>query len=90
MLANLKMALAARGIRQIELARELDISADLLSRIVRGWTVPNATLRARIADFLATEAAWLFEKEVTIPAKTSRRRSVARECPTNGAGPRRV
>jgi transcriptional regulator with XRE-family HTH domain len=69
MLPNLKTALAVRDVRQIELARELNISPDLLSRIVRGWTAPSAALRVSIADFLDTDEGWLFEQDVQIPVR---------------------
>jgi transcriptional regulator with XRE-family HTH domain len=68
MLPNLKMALAARGIRQIELAQKLDIPSDLFSRIVRGWTQPTVELRERIAEALQADESWLFSSEAVIPA----------------------
>jgi transcriptional regulator with XRE-family HTH domain len=59
MLANLKTAIAARGLRQIELAQKLHISSDFLSRVVRGWTKPSADLRVRIAEVLQADETWL-------------------------------
>lgn len=73
MLPNLKMVLAARGMRQIELAQKLDIPSDLLSRIVRGWTKPNAELREQIAETLQADEVWLFSNEIVIPAPRVRR-----------------
>ena len=72
MLPNLKTALAVRDVRQIELAREINISAELLSRIVRGWTTPSSALRARIADFLDADEGWLFARDVAIPVRANR------------------
>lgn len=67
MLANLKTAIAARGLRQIELAHKLAIPSDFLSRIVRGWTKPSAELRVRIAEVLQADEGWLFSANVVIP-----------------------
>ena len=72
MLANLKTAIAARGLRQIELAQKLNIPSDFLSRIVRGWTKPSAELRVRIAEVLQADESWLFSANVVIPAPSVR------------------
>ena len=77
MLPNLKMTIAARGFCQIELARKLDISSDLLSRIVRGWTVPTGDLRHKIADALEADENWLFSRNIRIPRRrTGQRRAI--------------
>ena len=68
MLPNLKMALAVRGMRQIELAQKLGVASDLLSRIVRGWSEPSVELRVRIAEVLQADEGWLFSANVVIPA----------------------
>jgi transcriptional regulator with XRE-family HTH domain len=73
MLLNLKVTIAARGFRQIEFARKLDISSDLLSRIVRGWTKPSTELRERIAETLQADEGWLFSAAIVIPAPKQRR-----------------
>lgn len=67
MLPNLKTTLAVRGIRQIELAQQLGISSDLLSRIVRGWTKPGGSLRTRISEALNADESWLFSTVAEIP-----------------------
>jgi transcriptional regulator with XRE-family HTH domain len=69
MLLNLKVTIAARGFRQIEFARKQDISSDLLSRIVRGWTVPSGALRRQIAKALNADENWLFSSDVQIPPR---------------------
>jgi transcriptional regulator with XRE-family HTH domain len=68
MLANLKTAIAARGLRQIELAQKLQIPSDFLSRIIRSWAKPNAELRVKIAEVLQADEGWLFSANVVIPA----------------------
>ena len=69
MLLNLKVTIAARGFRQIEFARKQNISSDLLSRIVRGWTVPTGTLRRQIAKALNADEHWLFSSDFKIPSQ---------------------
>ena len=73
MLANLKMALAVRGMLQIELAQKLEVSPDLVSRIVRGWTEPSQELRSRIAEVVQADEGWLFLSDIRIPAPQVRR-----------------
>jgi transcriptional regulator with XRE-family HTH domain len=67
MLANLKTALAARRVRQIDLALELKISPSLLSEIINGRREPNLSLRARIAEALQADERWLFACITRIP-----------------------
>ena len=67
MLANFKTALAARGMRQIELALELKISPTALSEIVNGRRTASPSLRARLAELLQADEAWLFSSVTRIP-----------------------
>ena len=68
LLANLKAALAARNLRQADLAAALKVSPGLLSEIVRGRREAPATLRTRIAEILRADERWLFTT-VRIPNK---------------------
>lgn len=64
MLVNLKSVLAARRMRQYELAVALRISPSTLSEIICGRREADAELRARIAALLAVEERWLFQRVV--------------------------
>lgn len=67
MLVNFKTALAARGTRQVELALELKIAPTVLSEIVNGRRSANPSLRARLAEMLQVDEAWLFSSFTRIP-----------------------
>ena len=67
MLANFKTALAARGMRQIELALELKVSPTVLSEIVNGRRTASPSLRARLAELLQADEACLFSSVTRIP-----------------------
>jgi transcriptional regulator with XRE-family HTH domain len=71
MLANVKAALAARQVRQIDLALELKISPGILSEIVNGRRQANPSLRARIATALHADERWLFSCIKRIPGPMS-------------------
>jgi transcriptional regulator with XRE-family HTH domain len=70
MLVNFKTALAVRGTRQVELALELKISPTVLSEIVNGRRSASASLRARLAEMLGVDEAWLFSSFTRIPNRT--------------------
>lgn len=70
MLANMKATLAARRLRQVDLAIELKISSSLLSEIVNGRRSAEPSLRARLAEILQADQDWLFG-ETHIPAPKS-------------------
>jgi transcriptional regulator with XRE-family HTH domain len=70
MLANLKAALAARRVRQFDLALMLKISPSVLSEIINGRRQPNPSLRARIAEALHADERWLFSYITRIPGPT--------------------
>jgi transcriptional regulator with XRE-family HTH domain len=67
-LVNLKSAIAARGLRQVDLALELKIAPSVLSEIVNGRREADASLRARLAQLLHADEAWLFSRITRIPA----------------------
>jgi len=65
MLANLKAALAARKIKQLELAAELRVSPSVVTDIVLGRREVDAETRAKIAALLGVEnQAWLFQRAI--------------------------
>ena len=70
MLANFKTALAARGMRQVELALELKIAPTILSEIVNGRRSASPPLRARLAEMLQADEDWLFSSFTRIPNRT--------------------
>jgi transcriptional regulator with XRE-family HTH domain len=71
MLSNLKTALAARRVRQVDLAIELKISPSLLSEIVNGRRSAEPSLRAHLAEILKADEDWLFDRTIHIPAPKS-------------------
>ncbi len=71
MLSNLKAALAARRLRQVDLAMELKISPSVLSEIITGRRELSPSLRARISEILNADAGWLFSSVTHIPAPKS-------------------
>ena len=70
-LSNLKAALAARRMRQVDLAMELKIAPSVLSEIVNGRRELSPSLRARIAEILNADAGWLFQEVHFIPGPKS-------------------
>ena len=68
MRSNLKTALAARKMRQVELAAAIGISASTLSEFVHGRTELAPHLQERIAELLRADRAWLFSSVHHIPA----------------------
>jgi transcriptional regulator with XRE-family HTH domain len=71
MLSNLKTALAARRVRQVDLAIELKISPSVFSEIVNGRRSAEPSLRARLADILQADEDWLFSNVTQIPARAA-------------------
>ncbi len=67
MLTNLRTALAARRIKQVDLALSLKIAPSMLSEIICGRRQAEASLRSRIADALRADEAWLFCSVTRIP-----------------------
>jgi transcriptional regulator with XRE-family HTH domain len=71
MLANLKAALAARRLRQVDLALSLKIPPSTLSEIICGRRQAESSLRTRIAEALCADEAWLFSTFARIPPLSS-------------------
>jgi transcriptional regulator with XRE-family HTH domain len=67
MLANFKAALAARRIKQVDLAYDVRMSSSRLSEIVNERRQANALTRKRIAHVLGVDEAWLFSASVKLP-----------------------
>jgi transcriptional regulator with XRE-family HTH domain len=68
MRSNLKTALAARHMRQVELAAAVGISPSTLSEFIHGWAELAPHLQERIAEVLRTDPTWLFARVTQIPA----------------------
>jgi transcriptional regulator with XRE-family HTH domain len=69
MLANIKTALAARGLRQAQLARAVGVPESTLSEFIHDRCELPPHFRARIAETLQADPAWLFSRATPhIPA----------------------
>lgn len=77
MLINLKTALAARRLRQVDLALSLKIPPSTLSEIVCGRRQADHSLRSRIAEVLRADEAWLFSSVTRIPTPNNADASAA-------------
>jgi transcriptional regulator with XRE-family HTH domain len=53
--------------RQNRLAQMLKMDEATLSRIVNGFRTPDPELKARIAEVLQSDQAWLFQEAGTAP-----------------------
>jgi transcriptional regulator with XRE-family HTH domain len=71
MLSNFKTALAARGLKQVDLAFELRIPPSSLSEIVHERRRPDASMRRRISQRLNADEQWLFATLIQIPQPTN-------------------
>ena len=67
MLLNLKTTIAARRLTQADLALRLGIAPSALSEIIHGRRQTDPSLRARIAEALHADEAWLFSSVAHIP-----------------------
>jgi transcriptional regulator with XRE-family HTH domain len=65
MLVNLKTALAARRIRQVDLAISIGISPSVFSEIITGRRTADPALRVRIAKELGVDESWLFTSHIS-------------------------
>lgn len=68
MLSNLKVALAARRLRQAELAAAIGVAPSTLSEFIHGRVELAPHQRQRIAEMLRADPAWLFTRVTHIPA----------------------
>lgn len=71
MLVNLKAALAARRMRQVDLALALKIPPSTMSEIICGRRQAEGWLRTRIAEALRADEAWLFSTVTRIPSRAT-------------------
>ena len=62
MYLNIKVQVFKLGIRQNDVARELQITESMLSKIIHGYRQPSKTQRLQLARYLNAEESWLFEK----------------------------
>jgi transcriptional regulator with XRE-family HTH domain len=62
MYPNLKLEIFRRGLHQNHLARNIGMDETLLSKIIHGYREPTAIQRRSLANHLAVEENWLFEK----------------------------
>jgi transcriptional regulator with XRE-family HTH domain len=67
MLANLKAALAARRMRQVDLALSLQVPPSVLSEVINERRKAGSQLREAIAEALRADPDWLFEPVTQIP-----------------------
>ena len=67
MLANLKAALAARRIRQVDLALSLRVPPSILSEVINERRKAGSQLREAIAGALQADPNWLFKPVTQIP-----------------------
>ena len=67
MLANMKTALAVRRLKQADLAMRLGISPTAMSEVIHERRIPDAELRAQIAQELVANENWLFSSLIEIP-----------------------
>jgi transcriptional regulator with XRE-family HTH domain len=67
MRTNLRAALAARGMRQVDLAAELKIWPSVVSDLVTGRRDPEPRVAARIAEILRVDEFLLFSEQPLIP-----------------------
>jgi transcriptional regulator with XRE-family HTH domain len=69
MLLNLKTTIAVRRLTQVDLALQLRIAPTALSEIIHGRRQADPSLRARIAEALRADEAWLFSSVTRIPRR---------------------
>ena len=69
MLTNFKTALAARGVRQVDLALKIGIPPTVLSEIVNGRRTASAKVRRRLSAELDVDEAWLFSAIPHVPRR---------------------
>lgn len=70
MLVNFKTVLAAKRIRQVDVAQFVKIPPTVLSEIINGRRRADASLRFRISEFLGVDEIWLFSTLTKIPTST--------------------
>ena len=58
-----KEMLKARGIKQVQVALDLDMHPSRLNLILNGWLRPNTEVQELLAHYLDVDASDLFESE---------------------------
>jgi transcriptional regulator with XRE-family HTH domain len=71
MRSNLKVALAARRMRQAELAEAIGVAPSTLSEFIHGRVELAPHQLNRIAEILRADREWLFASITRIPAPKS-------------------
>ncbi|MGD1103527.1 MAG: helix-turn-helix transcriptional regulator [Terriglobia bacterium] len=66
-LLNVRLALASRGKRCLDLAKELDMGSSRLSLIINGHIDPGPEFKRKCAAALGVPEGWLFSKTRRIP-----------------------
>ena len=67
MRSNLKTAIAARRMRQAELAAAVGVGQSTLSQFIHGHAFLAPRTQERIAEILRADAEWLFALVIRIP-----------------------
>lgn len=66
-LINVRVALAAKGLRCLDLAKALDVSPSKLSLIVNGYVEPDPEFKKQCATALGVPERWLFSTYRRVP-----------------------
>ena len=66
-LLNFRLALAGKGKRSLDLAKELGVGTSRLSLILNGHVEPDPEFRKRAAAALGVPEGWLFSRTRRIP-----------------------
>lgn len=81
MLSNMKAALAARRMHQVELAEAVGVGRSALSAFIYGRAELSPQVRARIAEVLEADPDWLFSNTTHIPRPKKQPVSAGSELP---------
>jgi transcriptional regulator with XRE-family HTH domain len=80
MYPNLKLEIFKRRIQQNHLAKAVGMKEANLSKIIHGYRNPSQAQRRLLAEYLAVDENWLFDKfEGTAPAANSRGQESSQE-----------
>ena len=82
MLVNLKMTIAVRRMKQVDLALRLKIAPTILSEIIHDRRQADPSLRARIAEALRADETWLFSTVARVPGPRAFDNTAAAPQPT--------
>ena len=66
-LINIRVALAAKRWRCLDLAKALDVSPAKLSLVINGYSEPDSNFRKKCAEALGVREKWLFSRYRRIP-----------------------